>query len=155
MSYLDDADAYVCANDRIPWTVGIHHKKSASGYLATLTEFECEDCSDCFYKSKCTKTQGNRRMNLSKTFMEERSKSYKNIMTDQGIKLRVNRSIQVEGAFGVLKNDYNFNRFLTRGKNNVKTEFLLLCMGYNLNKLHAKIQNERIGKHLHPIKESA
>jgi hypothetical protein len=46
-------------------------------------------------------------------------------MTDQGIKLRVNRFIQVEGAFGVLKNDYYFNRFLTRVKNNVKTEFLL------------------------------
>lgn len=76
-------------------------------------------------------------------------------MTDQGVKLRVNRSIQVEGAFGVLKNDYDFNRFLTRGKNNVKTEFLLLYLGYNLNKLHAKIQNDRLGKHLHPIKESA
>jgi len=102
-----------------------------------------------------TKAQGNRRMELSKTFMEERNKSYKNIMTDQGVKLRVNRSIQVEGAFGVLKNDYDFNRFLTRGKNNVKTEFLLLYLGYNLNKLHAKIQNDRLGKHLHPIKESA
>lgn len=116
--------------------------------------YECEDCSGCTYKSKCTKTQGNRRMELSKTFMEERNKSYKNIMTDQGIKLRIIRFIQVEGAFGVLKNDYDFNRFLTRGKNNVKTEFLL-CLGYNLNKLHAKIQNERIGKHLHPIKKSA
>lgn len=155
MRYLEEADAYVCANDRILWSVGIHHKKSVSGYRSKLTVYECEDCSGCSYKSKCTKTQGNRRMELSKTFMEERNKSYKNIMTDQGIKLRVNRSIQVEGAFGVLKNDYDFNRFLTRGKNNVKTEFLLLCLGYNLNKLHAKIQNERIGKHLHPIKKSA
>ncbi len=48
------------------------------------------------------------------------------------------RSIQVEGAFGVLKNDYQFQRFLLRGKNKVKLEILLLCMGYNLNKLHAK-----------------
>ena len=30
-----------------------------------------------------------------------------------------------------------------------------LCLGYNINKLHAKIQNGRLGKHLHPIKESA
>jgi len=37
--------------------------------------------------------------------------------------------IQVEGAFGVLKNDYEFNRFLTRGKTNVKTVFILLCLG--------------------------
>ena len=67
----------------------------------------------------------------------------------------MNRSIQVEGAFGVLENDYEFQRFLLRGKTKVKLEILLLCMGYNLNKLHAKIQNERTGSHLFPVKETA
>ena len=61
----------------------------------------------------------------------------------------MNRSIRVEGAFGVLKNDYEFQRFLLRGKTNVKLEILLLSMGYNLNnKLHAKIQNDRMGNYL-------
>lgn len=67
----------------------------------------------------------------------------------------MNRSIKVEGAFGVLKNDYEFQRFLLRGKTKVKLEILLLSMGYNLNKLHAKIQNERTGKHLFPVKKPA
>lgn len=40
----------------------------------------------------------------------------------------MNRSIQVEGAFEVLKSDYEFNRFLTRGKNSFKTEFILLTI---------------------------
>jgi len=65
-------------------------------------------------------------------------------MTEKGIKLRVNRSIQVEGAFGVLKSDYEFNRFLTRGINYVKMELVLLSMCYNINKLHGKIQRERL-----------
>ncbi|WP_195892636.1 transposase, partial [Desnuesiella massiliensis] len=52
----------------------------------------------------------------------------------------------------VLKNDYQFNRFLTRGKNSVKNEFLLLCFGFNINKLHSKIQNDRCKKHLHEVK---
>ncbi|URZ02382.1 hypothetical protein CLAUR_023790 [Clostridium felsineum] len=64
----------------------------------------------------------------------------------------MNRSIQVEGAFGVLKNDYEFKRFLTRGKSSVKTEFILLCFGYNINKLNLKIQNERTQKYLHELK---
>lgn len=64
----------------------------------------------------------------------------------------MNRSIQVEGAFGVLKNDYEFQRFLLRRKTKVKLEILLLSMGYNLNKLHAKIQNIRMFVELwHPI----
>lgn len=91
-------------------------------------------------------------MQISKTFVEKLERSYESIMTEEGILLRINRSIQFEGAFGILKNDYNFNRFLTRGKSSVKTEFILPCFGYNANKLHAKIQNERYGKHLHEIK---
>lgn len=67
----------------------------------------------------------------------------------------MNRSIQVEGAFGVLKNDYDFQRFLLRGKTKVKLEILLLCIGYNINKLHAKIQKERLGSHLFPLKKTA
>lgn len=66
----------------------------------------------------------------------------------------MNRSIQVEGAFGVLKNDYEFQRFLLRGKTRVKLEILMLCMGYNINKLHAKIQKERTGSFLFPVKET-
>ena len=94
-------------------------------------------------------------MYVAKNFIDKRQKSYTNIITIKGIHLRVNRSIQVEGAFGVLKSDYNFDRFLTRGKNSVKTEFILLCFGYNINKLHAKIQKGRIKTPLHPIKQTA
>ena len=38
----------------------------------------------------------------------------------------------------VLKEDYGFRRFLMRGNKNVRTEFLLLSFGYNVNKLHNK-----------------
>lgn len=60
----------------------------------------------------------------------------------------MNGSIQVEGMFGVLKEDHGF-RFLTRGKKNVKTELTLLCFGYNVTKLHNKIQNNSCGLSLH------
>lgn len=152
MSYDEEKDEYTCHNGKKLKAVGITHRNSASGYRSEITVYECEDCSNCPYKMKCTKAQGNRRMQVSKTFVEKRMKSYENVKSEEGIRLRVNRSIQVEGAFGVLKNDYSFNRFLTRGKNGVKTEFLLLCFGYNMNKLHAKIQNERCRNHLHEIK---
>lgn len=58
-------------------------------------------------------------------------------MTPKGILLRVNRSIQIEGAFGVLKNDRKFKRFLTHRRINITTE-LLLCLAFNLRKLWAK-----------------
>ncbi len=152
MFYNAETDEYTCHNEKQLKPVGMTHRTSATGYQSEITVYECEDCSNCPHKSRCTKAKGNRRMQVSKKFVEKRQVSYKNITTEEGILLRVNRSIQVEGAFGVLKSDYNFNRFLTRGKHSVLTEFILLCFGYNVNKLHAKIQQERIGKPLHPLK---
>lgn len=155
MIYDTKADEYTCRNGKKLRKCGITHKTSATGYRSEITLYECESCDGCSYKNKCTKAIGNRRMQVSKTFVEKREVSYKNILSETGTLLRVNRSIQVEGAFGVLKHDYNFTRFLTRGKNSVKTEFILLCYGYNINKLHSKIQSERCGQHLHPLKETA
>jgi len=155
MKYNAESDFYICHNNRKLMPTSIIHRKSASGYKSEVTVYECENCDNCAHKVKCTKAKGNRKMQVSKTFVEKREISCKNITTEFGTKLRMNRSIQVEGAFGVLKSDYEFNRFLTRGKNSVKTEFILLCFGYNINKLHSKIQNERTQNHLHELKPTA
>ena len=120
-----------------------------------MTEYECEDCTGCPYKEKFTKAKGNKRLYVSKSFLERRREPYQSIQNEKGLKYRTNRSIQVKGAFGVLKNDYGFQRFLLRDKKKVKLEILLLSRGYNLNKLRRKIQNERTGNDLFEIKESA
>lgn len=91
-------------------------------------------------------------MYVSKEFIRKRQTSYENILSEKGILYRMNQSIQVEGAFGVLKNDYEFQRFLLRGKTKVKLEILLLSFGYNINKLHAKIQSGRTGSHFFEVK---
>lgn len=155
MTYNTENDYYICHNKKKLIATGTRVQTTTNGYKTEQTIYVCEDCRECPYKTKCTKAAGNRKMYVSKQFIEKRQVSYNNIISKMGIKLRVNRSIQVEGAFGVLKGDYKFTRFLTRGKNNVKTEFLFLCFGYNINKLHSKIQNNRTGIQLHEIKESA
>ena len=152
MSYNAETDEYTCHNQKQLIPIHTFNKKSATGYVSEVTVYECESCEGCPHKEKCTKAKGNRRMQVSKAFIEKRQKSLENITTEKGILLRMNRSIQAEGAFGVLKQDRQFDRFLTKGKPNVTTELLLLCFGYNVNKLHSKIQNERLGKPLHELK---
>mgnify|MGYP004456711461 CR=1 FL=1 len=147
MGYDEITDTYICHAGKELKPLFIKKQKSKSGY-------ESEDCTGCPHKERCTRAKGNKRLYISKSFLEKRQESYENILSEEGILYRMNRSIQVEGAFGVLKNDYEFQRFLLRGKTKVKLEILLLCMGYNLNKLHAKIQNERTGSHLFPVKEN-
>ena len=155
MGYDERTDTYTCHAGKKLQPIFLKKQTSKSGYESEVTVYECEDCTGCPYKEKCTKAKGNKRLYVSKSFLEKRQESYENILSEKGILYRMNRSIQVEGAFGVLKNDYEFQRFLLRGKTKVKLEILLLSMGYNLNKLHAKIQNERTGKHLFPVKQPA
>ena len=152
MSYEAETDTYACHAGKKLSPLFIKKQKSKSGYQSEVTVYECEDCSGCPYKEKCTKAKGNKRLYISKSFIEKRQESYENILSEKGILYRMNRSIQVEGAFGVLKNDYEFQRFLLRGKTKVKLEILLLCMGYNINKFHSKIQNDRTGSYLFPVK---
>ena len=59
-----------------------------------------------------------------------------NLSTEFGKELKKQRSIQAEGAFGVIKQDMKFIRFTRRGIENAKMEFLLVCLGYNLKKFH-------------------
>lgn len=149
MTYLKDEECYICANSQRLTVKSVTTKKSKSGYKSEITIYESESCEGCKYKSSCTKAKGNKKITTSKKFAHLREKSLENIKTDKGILLRKNRSIQVEGAFGVIKQDYGFRRFLMRGTKNVITKFLLIAFGYNINKLHRKTLEKRNGQLLH------
>ena len=84
---------------------------------------------------------------LKKTFWEMRAASQANITTEHGIYLRMCRSIQVEGAFGMLKNNFGFHRFLTRGKAHIRTELFFLALASDLKKLWMKRENRRLKTH--------
>ncbi len=149
MYYNTDEDYYICASGKKMLLKGTKKKKTKSGYETTVSIYECEDCDGCEYKSKCTKAKGNKQIHVAKNFMRLRTNSLKNITTPKGILLRMNRSIQVEGAFGVIKQDYGFRRFFMRGNIKVRTEFLLMAFGYNVNKLYHKTIQNRNGELLH------
>ena len=84
--------------------------------------------------------------------MHLRKQSRANITTEYGIQLRINRSIQVEGAFGVIKEDYGFRRFLTRGKKKTETQFMLLAIAFNIQKLYNKRSQGRQNTELFSLK---
>ncbi len=52
--------------------------------------------------------------------------------------LCMNRSIQSEGTFGIIKWDRSYKRLFRRGKENVILELTLISYGYNLYKYHNK-----------------
>lgn len=145
MEYDEERDEYTCQAGRKIRATYEGKQKTKSGYEREVTYYECEDCKDCPYKKKCTRAKGNRKLQISKKFIAQRKSSLERITSPKGILLRINRSIQSEGAFGVIKQNYGFRQFLLRGTAKVTAEILLLAMAYNVNKLHAKIQQNRSG----------
>ena len=148
MPYDLEKDEYICQNGKKIQAVYTGKRQSKSGFESEVTYYECESCEGCEYKKSCTRAKGNRKMRISKEFLRQREESRERIVSGTGVLLRMNRSIQAEGAFGVIKQDYGFRQFLLRGNRKVKTELLLIAMGYNINKLHNKIQHDRTGRQL-------
>ena len=152
MSYDKEKNVYTYHAGKPLKPLFMKSQKNKSGYKSEVTVYECKDCSRCLHQEKCTKAKGNKRLYVSKNFIAKRQEFYENIMSGIGIKYRMNRSIHVKDAFDVSKSDYVFQRFLLREKIKAKLESLLLFLGYNINKLHVKIQNECTGSHLFQIK---
>ena len=149
MKYDELLDEYTCQNGKKLRSVYEGKRKSKSGFESVITYYECEDCTGCPDKKGCTRAKGNRKMQVSKRFVAQRQASLERITSPLGKTLRINRSIQSEGAFGVVKYDYGFQRFLHRGKKKVFTEILIVAMSYNINKYHNKLQQNRTGSQLH------
>lgn len=156
MPYNAENDAYICHAGHQIKAAYERKTKSKAGYPIITTVYSCTQCDGCLHKERCIKgaskiplEQRSKNLHVAKTFQRQRMEMAARIKTDEGILLRVNRSIQVEGAFGVLKQDMEFRRFLLRGKVKVQTEFLLLAMAFNMNKLHNKIQSNRCGAYLY------
>ena len=148
MPYDAETDEYTCENGKKLRAVYTGKRQTKSGFESEVTYYECEDCGGCPFKKSCTRAKGNRTMRISKAFLRQRQESLARITSPMGILLRMNRSIQSEGAFGVIKQDYGFRQFLLRGGRKVRTETLIVAMGYNINKLHHKIQQNRTGLQL-------
>lgn len=134
--YLNDDETITCLNSNIGHKIELswHHKKANS------TFYKVEGCNKCQFNLYC------------KRFMKDKNENYKifevtielqkyiqqaeaNLLSIAGIEMRVNRSSQVEGAFGVIKQDIQYERFRRRSLDKVSTEFMLVCLGYNIRKL--------------------
>lgn len=154
MDYCPEQDAFFCQGGMALWPAGSKTRKSETGFLSTSTLYRCESCEGCELRSRCTRARDgkNKQLEVNHQFTHLRENSLKNITAPIGVQLRVNRSIMVEGAFGIIKEDYGFRRFLLRGKRKIQAELFLLAFAFNIRKLHARIHSKRAGSQLFEVR---
>lgn len=149
LAYDGDGDYFTCPNNKKLVYAYDSKRKSSNGYEVIKANYICESCEGCPYREECFKGKyGNRKIAFSKTMARQKAEATKRITTDEGNILRMNRSIKVEGAFGVIKQDFSFRRFLTRGKTKTETQFFLIAFAFNIQKLWNRTKSGRFNMDL-------
>ena len=152
--YRKNKDCFICPWGKKLIRTGSKKKKTANGYITELQTYVCEGCAGCPYREQCFKAdKENRTIEVSQTYIKQKRDATHRITSEKGNMLRINRSIQVEGAFGVIKQDSGFRRFLTRGKAKTETQFFLIAFAFNIQKLCSRIENDRFHQHYFVKKE--
>ncbi len=153
MAYDAEDDSYTCVQGR-KLNLRRECTELENGRYVTTAWYRCESCAGCPVREKCCQAKDTaqpKELRVNKTLQELRKTSLENITSEHGIRLRLCRSIQVQGAFGLLKNDFGFRRFLTWGKKNIRTELFFLALAFDLKKLWMKRDKGRLLTHLSEI----
>lgn len=136
--YLNDNNTITCLNDIVGYKTDIpyRHPKNAQAVF-----YKIEGCNNnCAFKDYCKRWMKNKDENFKifevvEELQRYKNQSFDNLLSPKGIEMRVNRSSQVEGAFGVIKEDMNYTRLRRTSILKVNTEFMLTYLGYNIRKL--------------------
>jgi len=133
--YDADQDEFICpANQRLSYQA-TRRQRTENGYWTEIRMYEAAACNSCPLKPECTQAKDNRRMYVSFRLRRFREQAKNNLLSEQGKKLRVLRNVEVESVFGHIKYNRHFRRFSLRGLEKVKTEWGLVCIAHNMQKL--------------------
>ena len=140
-------DGVLCLNTCIGQEVPFdrqHHQRNKNGKLYKFT-----GCNNCGYSYKCKKLLKNkdndfRFIELVPEYELLKEEARENLLSPKGIEIRINRSIQVEGTFGQLKQNMQYVRIRRRGMKSVSCEIMLMCLGRNIRKLFTLLNSTKI-----------
>ena len=130
---IDDDGNMICPNGK---KMMFSHRENIKGnqYGRQNEVYRCEDCSGCLHADRCKKTDNNRTIRLNEELTSIHREVLNNLESIHGAFLRMNRSIQAEGTFGIMKYDRWYKRTVRRGLKSVMAEMFLVSIGHNLYK---------------------
>lgn len=146
--HLNDDDTITCLNGTIGYEVKLlyRHPRKAEAVFYKVT-----GCNSCNWMPFCKRfmmkqDEDFKIFEVVKDLERYKYQSQDNLCSPKGIEMRVNRSIQVEGVFGIEKQDYGYIRFRRRGLEKVSTESMLNFLGLNIAKLFRFYETGNINK---------
>jgi transposase len=135
--YDPSRDEFFCPNQKsftYQYSRVVH---TDNGFETTVRQYACSDCGGCPWKEECTRSPGNRWIQVNPQLIHYRQAASERLSSSLGKKLRSQRYTDVETVFGRLKHNWGFRRFYLRGLEKVNVEWGLLSMAHNIAKMAA------------------
>ena len=140
-AYDEESDAFTCMRGHKLYHV--HDTSRGQVYEAR------RGCKSCPLRKQCMLSTADKydykRLAIDIEAERYRRKSEALITSDEGIEIRINRSIQAEGSFSLLKAAFGCRRFRMHGIRNIEAEWMILCMAGNALRYSIRLANGRAG----------
>ena len=131
--YDKNNDKYICPEGKILELY--KERRKDYGYRKfQIKIYKGKDCPNCSKKSLCTRQKYRTIAREDRKQLVEQMR--RRLKTDEGRKKYIQRMWTTEPIFGHLKFNLGYKQFLLRTLKKVKGEFRLMCIGYNLKKMH-------------------
>lgn len=145
--HLNNAcDGFICLNNKEGQVIEFEnrHQRKKKSKL-----YKFEGCLNCLFEYKCRQKLKDRTTNYRLYELSIEEEKYQkqvreNLLSDKGIEIRINRSIQVEGSFGELKQNIGYIRFRRRGLEQVSCEIMFMSLAINIRKLFSFYKSKEV-----------
>jgi transposase len=138
LHYNPKTDTYTCPIGQEMTYIGDKKRKTANGFIQTHRLYQAKNCEGCPMRGPCHKSRDNRIIQRSQNLNRHRQKIKELLLSEEGIERRKQRW-KVEAVFGNIKQNKGFRRFFLRGIEKVNTEFGLIALAHNLQRLSLAI----------------
>ena len=129
-TYLPEKDIYYCPEGKELK----FYKRRNDKYRKNLKIYKCFSCPTCSHRLECTKSKYRTITRHEREELQEKMRA--KLSTEIGKKKYYERMNMVESIFGYFKKNLKFKQFSLRGLEKVRGEFSLLCIAYNIKKIH-------------------
>jgi transposase len=132
-SYDPEKDIFLCPEGKILSLYKIR-RKDCPYRKFQMKIYKAKDCSNCPKRTLCTR-QKYRTISIEdrKALLDQMRNR---LQTEKGRKKYLQRLWTTEPVFGHLKYNLGYRHFFLRSLERVKGEFRLMCIGWNLKKMH-------------------
>lgn len=133
----NEANEIVCPAGH-PFRVESKRIETRGLYPREIEKLTNDHCKGCPLKAQCTTSSTGRTISRCLELEQYQAEARENTESEAGRQLMEQRSIQSEGTFGNLKENWGYTRLRRRGESGVKTEIYLMAIGVNLRRYHKR-----------------